>query len=515
MSVDIQKQLDLHPYSDKKITAKPVAEAQPQVTQSADEEKSNAAKWMIGLTATAAIVLGGLYAAKHGHLGKDAEKFAKRILGEGTTGAKASAATTTTGNTNTNSPAITSNKEESINPLPVVIPALVVARKGVSRIIKHPEKSMAEVIAGLEESGIKFKKSGDDFIQIKTGKGEFDFTDIKFNPDGTLASIERATRNACKEIFNFENGILRGIKRSYENTVPEITQKIEFNDAQKVSKEFFEFKRNVVLSGVLKRVRGMKDTYTTGQSCWWYDILKNNYEKLPTQLRKAKIFYNEFADFETAPYMTARICKYYNAALKDIPAKVPSEELVRSYRGKLGDLFDNTVQDLDIARRISQRTANIPDKPILEKTPRDIVEQFASNRIARSDILQNIRALMPEKNSDDTVKTIAKLLEKDMGNAKDIDENIILHAIRNYNSILNTYKINTPEKLQIITKPLNECTKADFIEILGSRDAVHKKLPGCFDDYGMLDVEYLSSLPGFSYVKNNMTPFDILQDLAK
>ena len=248
----------------------------------------------------------------------------------------------------------------------------------------------------------------------------------------------------------------------------------------------------------------------------WEDGLSS--PRNPKIYKLAEIFrcgIDEFADFETAPYMTARICKYYNAALKDIPAKVPSEELVRSYRGKLGDLFDNTVQDLDIARRISQRTANIPDKPILEKTPRDIVEQFASNRIARSDILQNIRALMPEKNSDDTVKTIAKLLEKDMGNAKDIDENIILHAIRNYNSILNTYKINTPEKLQIITKPLNECTKADFIEILGSRDAVHKKLPGCFDDYGMLDVEYLSSLPGFSHVKNNMTPFDILQDLAK
>ena len=81
MSVDIQKQLDLHPYRDKNVVQKPVVQTQPQVQQPADEEKSNAAKWMIGLTATAAIVLGGLYAAKHGHLGKNAEKFPSSTRG--------------------------------------------------------------------------------------------------------------------------------------------------------------------------------------------------------------------------------------------------------------------------------------------------------------------------------------------------------------------------------------------------------------------------------------------------
>lgn len=44
MSVDIQKQLDLRPYSDKNVVSKPAVHTQNATQQPLDEEKSNAAK---------------------------------------------------------------------------------------------------------------------------------------------------------------------------------------------------------------------------------------------------------------------------------------------------------------------------------------------------------------------------------------------------------------------------------------------------------------------------------------
>ena len=150
MSIDIQKQLDLRPYSDKNIVQKPV-EQKAATPPPADEEKSNAAKWMIGLTATAAIVIGGLYAAKHGHLGKDAEKFAKKIFGEGVKEATSTATPT---------PPPTTTLKETAAPALALTP-LVFARKGISRLIKKPNKTLAEIMTDFQQAGVKMEKKGE------------------------------------------------------------------------------------------------------------------------------------------------------------------------------------------------------------------------------------------------------------------------------------------------------------------------------------------------------------------
>ena len=78
--INVQNKINFRAQNNNVISAQQTYEN--QVTeQPVDEEKSNAAKWMIGLTATAAIVVGGLWAAKKGHLGESAQKYANKLLG--------------------------------------------------------------------------------------------------------------------------------------------------------------------------------------------------------------------------------------------------------------------------------------------------------------------------------------------------------------------------------------------------------------------------------------------------
>lgn len=535
MSVDIQKQLDIRPYSDNRVTTKPVVTAQNSASQSVDEEKSNAAKWMIGLTATAAIAIGGLYLAKHGKLGEGAEKWAKKLFGEGGKGSKASetASTTSTASTTktptastsstspTSPTSPTSTTSSSGSPIPNPIPAavtiapLVFARKGISRLIKKPGKTLTEIMTEFEQAGVKLEKKGENLLEIKTGSKPDDITKLLFNPDGTLATIQRATKKASEEIFTFENGLLRGVKRRYKDNELSWAHEIKFNDAKKIASETYNFDYKHTVKGELESIENLPNSFSTGQTSSWFEMFETKYEQLPRRFKNAKIYSNVDHNYETARYITPRACKYYKTNLKDIPAKIPSEEFVRMHYPKDLPTFDVIVQDLDVARRISQRTANLSTNSISQKTPRELVESLTgTNRIKKENLYSEIRDICSSSVSDSTVITITRLLEKDMGSAKDIDGEVILHAIRNYKSTLKAYGIEKPEQLEVVVKPLSKCSKNDFIQLLGSKDVVQQKLPGCFDDYGMLDVEFLSSKAGFGHVKDNMSVFDILKDLV-
>ena len=231
MSVDIRKQLDLHPYSDKNVVQKPVVQTQPQVQQPADEEKSNAAKWMIGLTATAAIVLGGLYAAKHGHLGKNAEKFAKKLFAESVNETKAGNTAASTGAT----------KPPSIAPaLAFVTPALVRGK------IKNPKLKLNDFIQELEKSNFSFKKFENidsipgTHIKLSSGEGIEPWT-FRFDPDGVLSSIRKTISETEETVYRFENNVLSRIERTIQSGIPDKPLKhiVEFTENGKFKSKFF------------------------------------------------------------------------------------------------------------------------------------------------------------------------------------------------------------------------------------------------------------------------------------
>lgn len=441
MSIDIQKQLDLRPYSDKNIVQKPVEQkAAPQPP--ADEEKSNAAKWMIGLTATAAIVIGGLYAAKHGHLGKDAEKFAKKIFGEGVKEAT---------NTATPTPPPTTTLKETAAPALALTP-LVFARKGISRLIKKPNKTLAEIMTDFQQAGVKMEKKGENLLEIRTGKSPDDITKLVFNPEGTLASIQRATKKAQQEVFTFENNILSKIERK----IP--------TPGGKPLEHIIEFAEN-------GKVKAKKL------------VLNDALENLPVNSKTLENFK---------------------------PA-----EIVEAYIPRTSNFFNQAVNDLEIARHATSRTLekdiNITVDNILSP-----IKKAAQNgetiKVVSSENVEKVLKLTIEDKK--LAAPIARLIEQDIGSTKRVSLKTLERLTEKYSASLKCYGIDKPEQLEVIAKPLDKCSKADFIKILGSRDAVHKVFPGCFDDYGMLDVEFLSSKPGFSHVKNHTTIFDIIKDIV-
>lgn len=511
MSMDIQKQLDLKPYSDKNIVSQKPAIKTSITENSTDEEKSNAAKWMIGLTATAAIVLGGLYAAKRGHLGEGAEKFVKKILGSSSKEVSKNTNTTAPTPNSTTNTINTINTETNPEPIAaaLTVAPLVFARKGISRLIKKPSKSLTEIMTEFQQAGVKLEQKGDNLLEIKTGKKPEDITELLFNPDGTLASIKRAGKNLQEEIFTFDKGKLKEIERTYSGEkLRNLWHKVEFDELgeevvnQKYTFDIFDSTfRNEIIS-----VTGRKNTFTTGNIPGWYKYLQCNYESLPKSITRAKIFLDKNINtIDDAPYITAKIAKYYNSMIKDIPNNISSEDLVRLFNAKNTGTFDDLVENVNFVRRVANKTNDETDSSIL----RYIVEN-PEELIPREKLSDEIKDLI----SDGTkAQALVELIEKDLGTTKKISERGLIYAIKQYHSTLRKYDINKPEQLKAVTKPLSKCTKNDFIEILGSREAVHKKLPGCFQDDGTIDMEMLTMKEGFLHVKENMTPFDILKAL--
>lgn len=247
MSVDIQKQLDLRPYNDKNVVTKPVVQQQT-AEPSVDEEKSNAAKWMVGLTASAAIAIGGLYAAKHGHLGKTAEKWAKKIFGEGAKEVQTKASEAASNTSDTTAPALA-----------------FVTSAFVRRKIKNPKIKLNDFIQELEKANLSFRKievtipTPKTGIKLASGEGVEPWS-FRFDDNGVLTSISKKLEDGKKTLYRFKDEVLSGIEHTFtppsgkpfrhiieldkNGKVERQVYKIELHDGSKVDFEPPKFKRS-------------------------------------------------------------------------------------------------------------------------------------------------------------------------------------------------------------------------------------------------------------------------------
>lgn len=448
MSIDIAKQLDLRPYSDKNAVSKTVVETQSAAAQPVDEEKSNAAKWMIGLTATAAIAIGGLYLAKHGKLGESAEKWAKKLFGEAANEVTPKPTTSTTPTA-----PVTPATSGTSDPIPAVaaLAPLTFAHKGIRKLIKQPNKSLTEIMSEFTQAGVKIEKKGENLLEIRTGNHPDDITELHFTPEGILSSIQRTTKKAVRETFSFENKVLSTIERE----VPKEYGKPLIHQIQFAQDGTVKAKRFILTHGPeLQRVNS-----------------------------------SSLEAFKTA-------------------------EIVEAYLPRTSNFFNQAVNDLEMARNAANRTLerySVTVDDVLSPIRKASRNGEKLTRIPSENIEKALKLSIEDKK---LAAPIARLIEQDMGSSKHISLHTLELLGKKYSEALKAYGIDKPEQLEAIAKPLNKCSKADLIKIIGNRDSVHKIFPGCFDDYGMLDVEFLSSKPGFSHVKEHMTIFDILKDIV-
>ncbi len=224
MSVDIQKQLDLRPYSDKNVVSKPAVHTQNATQQPLDEEKSNAAKWMVGLTASAAIAIGGLYAAKHGHLGKTAEKWAKKIFGESAKDVKTKA-----------SEAASSAADNAA--LTFVTSAFVRGK------IKNPKIKLNDFVQELEKANLPFRKleitipTPKTSIKLASAEGVAPWS-FRFDKDGVLTSIRKQLAEGKDTVYRFKDEVLTSVEHKFSKTFSHI---IELNPQGKLERQVYKF----------------------------------------------------------------------------------------------------------------------------------------------------------------------------------------------------------------------------------------------------------------------------------
>lgn len=452
MGIAIQKQLDLRPYSDKNLVTKPAVET-PATQAPADEEKSNAAKWMIGLTATAAIAIGGLYAAKHGKLGEGAEKWAKKLFGEAVNEAKPTPKSTT------------GAPEAHSNPVPTVmtLAPLVFARKSISKLIKKPNKSLTEIMTEFQQAGVKLEQKGDNLLEIRTGKKPEDITKLLFKPDGTLASIQRATKKAASEIFTFDNQILTKIERK----IP--------TPSGKPLEHLVEFAQD----GAVKAKRF---------------VLNDGLKELPLNsqfLKRVKLS-------EIVEAYIPRTSKYFKQAVKEL-------EIVRVTATKFGD--ESSINVNKILRQFSDAHTSPKEAEFLEKnlcTPEKVTV-----------IIQE----MAGKNNAFGAEVL-KLIQKDIKEMKSISIDTIKAMAKDYAIKLRANKITKPEHVSIVGKPIQECSYDEMLEIL--REVAPDKVGNLgivqdpFKDKAQEAKAILHTikiLTGRSNISERTTLLEILQDL--
>jgi len=230
MSIDIQKQLDLRPYSDTNVVNKPAVQPQSPTQTPEDAEKSNAAKWMIGLTASAAIILGGLYAAKHGKLGDSAEKFAKKIFGEGTKEVKSTVSETTS-----------SINESAVPALAFITPAFVRGK------IKNPKIKLNDFIQELEKANFSFRKfesaGPSPRTHIKLASGEnIEPWSFRFDKNGVLTSIRKKISDTEGTVYRFKDEVLASVEHKLPTpSNKSISRIIELDPSGKVERQIYKF----------------------------------------------------------------------------------------------------------------------------------------------------------------------------------------------------------------------------------------------------------------------------------
>lgn len=551
MSVDIQKQLDLKPYNDANIGQKQIVKTPVNAQQPVDEEKSNAAKWMVGLTASAAIVIGGLWAAKKGHLGEGAEKFAKKLLGEAVDakpkGDNKPAEATTITSTGATGTSGTSGKTDTSGAgigasVAAVIPPLVVARKAISRLIKSP-KNLTETIQNLQDAGVAFERNKN-ILSIKTGKRIQDITFIVFDDAGTSCAIARTNKQNVIETFGINNGSLKSIIRRFDGlktqkldefntpimgelrdfTKP-LQQTIEFDKSKKVIQETWDVAERGVNEGLtLTSVKGLKDSFYSNSMSGWKDFLSEHYDDLPPALKKAKIFkIKELVDIDggcdTANYLTARVAKNWKKPLKEIPQEIPSEEFVRFLYKKSDPHFTDVVNALNVERNIARRVSDVkvPSEDVAEYV---VLHRYNGGEIKNSaKILDDFKEFFYSDKTGRKAEVFAKLFNDDLGIMSSFNENTITAAVKSYNAKFKTYKLNSDiELMEIAVKPLKECSFEEIIKIL---KVVNPEKAGVVLDDPVSKtketkniISYLTRISGNSSINENTKIFDILKDIS-
>lgn len=230
MSIDIQKQLDLRPYNDKNVVSKPIEEPKPQTAAPVEEEKSNAAKWMVGLTATAAIAIGGLYVAKHGHLGKNAEKWAKKLFGEPTKEVQTKAGE-----------AASSLQENTVPALAFITPAFV------RRKIKNPKIKLNDFVQELEKAKLSFNKIEIPLPKPKTNIKLSNAADdsrwsFRFDKDGIMTSIRKQLSDGKDTVYRFKDEVLSSVEHRFTTPANKtLSHIIELDKNGKVERQVYKF----------------------------------------------------------------------------------------------------------------------------------------------------------------------------------------------------------------------------------------------------------------------------------
>ncbi|MCM1009407.1 MAG: hypothetical protein NC390_00830 [Fusobacterium sp.] len=229
MSVEISKQIDIRSYSDKNGVTKPAVspkQQQPVV----DEEKSNAAKWMVGLTASAAIVLGGLYAAKHGKLGESAEKWAKKLFGEATKEVQTKAGEATS-----------SLKENTVPALAFITPAFVRGK------IKNPKIKLNDFVQELERAKLSFNKIDISLPKPKTNIKLSNAADdsrwsFRFDKDGIMTSIRKQLSDGKDTVYRFKDEVLSSVEHRFTTPANKsLSHVIELDKNGKVERQIYKF----------------------------------------------------------------------------------------------------------------------------------------------------------------------------------------------------------------------------------------------------------------------------------
>ena len=563
MSIDIQKQINFRAQNNNFINA-PQQFTSEQSQQPVDEEKSNAAKWMIGLTATAAIVIGGIWAAKKGHLGESAQKYANKLLGNASD-SKSKGTSTGSGSTTTSSSGVSSitpasetgssTATSTVASVAAAIPPLVVAKKAVSKLIKSP-KNYDDVLKSLQEAGIEFLDNSSLILEagynkknlmIKTGKKATDFTYFNFDENGILTHVFRPIKGNTEEIFEFNNGSLKSITRQFDGlrtqkfdefnnpiggelrslTKP-LKQTIEFDKSKEVVQETWEVAERGVNEGLtLTSVKGLKDSFYSNSMSGWKDFLSEHYDDLPPALKKAKIFQpKERVDIDggcdTANYLTADVAKYWKKPLKDIPQDIPSEEFVRFKHKKLDPHFTDVVNVLDVERNIARRVSDA-ERPIKISTNDVITQRYANGKcIDTTKIEDVIKEAVPNDITGRKAEVFAKLFKDDLGPINSISEKTINEAVYSYNFKFKAYGLDKNiDLMETSVKPLKECSYDEVVKLVKQiapekvADIGVVKDPWKSDEQQQKAIfALLRNCTGQSNIDENTKLFDLLKDIA-
>ena len=563
MSIDIQKQINFRAQNNNIINA-PQQFTNEQVQQPVDEEKSNASKWMIGLTATAAIVIGGIWAAKKGHLGESAQKYANKLLGN-TSEVKSKGASTSSGSTTTSSSGVSSitpasetgssTATSTVASVAAAISPLVVARKAVSKLIKSP-KNYEDVLKSLQQAGIEFLDNSSLILEagynkknlmIKTGKKATDFTYFNFDENGILTHVFRPIKGNTEEIFEFSNGSLKSITRQFDGLkvknydknkmdftdelVPllkPLKQTIKFDDNKKAIEEIWEVTEyNVLEQIMLTSVKGQKGAFNVGNLPNLSDFLAKHYDDLPPALKKAKFFQPDdvvkrLGDYDNAPYLTARVAKYCKKPLKDIPQEIPSEEFVRFWYSKTDQHFSEVVNALDVERNIARRVSDA-ERPIKISTNDVITQRYASRKcIDTTKIEDVIKEAVPNDITGRKAEVFAKLFKDDLGPINSISEKTINEAVYSYNFKFKAYGLDKNiDLMETSVKPLKECSYDEVVKLIkqiapdkAAKSGVQQDPWKNKEQEQEAIFALLRSCTGQSGVDGNTKLFDLLKDIA-